>query len=279
MDNAAAYIKMLRIGDWIKFYPLFPLAGALCAGGFAPELIPVLIIFMCITGYGFVVNNFYDVEIDRSHAGKVEKNTNPLVNGAVSREGTLALMAVLVAFPLCIAAVMSLSGFVCCLLCIGALTVYSAAPFRFKDRFLVDILTHGLMFGGLPVLAGYALAGGRFALLDPLMAGCALIGTMVCFEALVAHQVCDYWEDMDTASTTVVHLGHRKGGILLSSMALASIAALELVALAVPLDSMLHAGVLVSLAAYPALSCRQEVMVQMKSTYSRVLVACMNLQR
>ncbi|MDG6256558.1 MAG: UbiA prenyltransferase family protein [Methanomicrobiaceae archaeon] len=270
---------MLRIGDWIKFYPVFPLAGALCACGIAPELIPVLIIFMCITGYGFVVNNFYDVEIDRSHTGKVEKNTNPLVNGTVSREGTLVLMAVLVALPLCIAAVMSVAGLIFCLICIGALTVYSAPPFRFKDRFLVDILTHGLMFGGLPVLAGYALAGGTLASPDPLLAGCALIGTLVCFEALVAHQICDYWEDRDSATTTVVHLGHRMGGILLGSMMAVSIAALELVALAVPLDTLLHAGVLVTLAAYPALSCRQEVMVQMKSTYSRVLVACMNLQR
>jgi 4-hydroxybenzoate polyprenyltransferase len=279
MDNAAAYIKMLRIGDWIRFYPLFPLAGALCACGIAPELIPVLVIFMCITAYGFVVNNFYDVEIDRSHAGKVEKNTNPLVHGAVSREGTLVLMAVLVALPLCIAAAMSLAGLVCCLLCIGALTVYSATPFRFKDRFVVDILTHGLMFGGLPVLAGYALAGGRLIPPDPLMVGCALISTMVCFEALVAHQICDYWDDVDTASTSVVHLGHRTGGILLCSMMLASIAALELIALAIPLDTLLHAGLLASLVAYPALSCKQEVAVQMKSTYSRVLVACMNLQR
>jgi len=279
MDNAAAYIKMLRIGDWIRFYPIFPLAGALCACGIAPELLPVLVIFMCITGYGFVVNNYYDVEIDRSHAGKVEKNTNPLVSGKVSKKGTLVLMGVLVSLSLCIAAAMSLSGLVCCLLCIGALTLYSAAPFRFKDRFLVDILTHGLMFGGLPVLAGYALAGGTLASPDPLLVGCALIGTLVCFEALIAHQICDYWEDRDSATTTVVRLGHRMGGILLGSMMAVSIAALELLALAIPFNAVLHAGVLVSLAAYPALSCRQEVMVQMKSTYSRVLVACMNLQR
>jgi 4-hydroxybenzoate polyprenyltransferase len=279
MDNAAAYIKMLRIGDWIRFYPIFPLAGAFCACGLAPELIPVLIIFMCITGYGFVVNNFYDVEIDRSHARKIEKNTNPLVNGSVSRDGTIGLMAMLVATALCIAALMSVAGFVCTLLCIGALTLYSAAPFRFKDRVGVDIMTHGLMFGGLPVVAGYALAGGALFRPDPLAAGCALIGTIVCFEALVAHQVCDYWEDVDSAMTTVVYLGHRTGGVLLCSMALASILALEVVALAVPLDLPVHAGVLVALAAYPALSCRQEVMVQMKSNYSRVLVACMNLQR
>lgn len=279
MDNAAAYIKMLRIGDWIRFYPVFPLAGAFFACGVAPELIPVLIIFMCITGYGFVVNNFYDVDIDRSHARKIKKNTNPLVNGSVSREGTIALMTLLVAVPLAIAAVMSVAGFACCLLCIAALTLYSAAPFRFKDRVAVDVLTHGLMFGGLPVVAGYALAGGDLFSPDPLVAGSALIGTIVCFEALIAHQVCDYWEDVDSAMTTVVYLGHRMGGALLCGMALASIIALEVVAFTLPLDLPVHAGALAALVAYPALSCRQEVLVQMKSNYSRVLVACMNLQR
>jgi 4-hydroxybenzoate polyprenyltransferase len=279
MDNAAAYIKMLRIEDWIRFYPLFPLAGAFCVCGFAPDLIPVLIIFMCITGYGFVVNNFFDVEIDRSHTGKLEKNTNPLVNGSVSREGTIALMALLVACSLSLAAVTSVSGLACCLLCIAALTLYSASPFRFKDRVAVDVVTHGLMFGGLPVIAGYALAGGALFEPDPLVLGCALIGTIVCFEALIAHQISDYWEDVDSAMTTVVFMGHKKGGVLLCSMALASILALEAFALSLSLDLVLHLGLLAALAAYPALSCKQEVVVQMKSNYSRVLMACMNLQR
>ena len=41
MEKLQGYRKMLRTGDWIKFYPLFPLAGALLAAGSAVDLIVV----------------------------------------------------------------------------------------------------------------------------------------------------------------------------------------------------------------------------------------------
>ena len=51
------YLRMLRIRDWIKFYPLFPLAGAVLAGGGPDQTLLVLIAYICLIGYAFAVNN------------------------------------------------------------------------------------------------------------------------------------------------------------------------------------------------------------------------------
>jgi 4-hydroxybenzoate polyprenyltransferase len=66
------YLRMLRIRDWIKFYPLFPLAGAYLAGGGPDQTLLVLIAYVCLISYAFVVNNYFDAEIDRQHRRKVE---------------------------------------------------------------------------------------------------------------------------------------------------------------------------------------------------------------
>ena len=70
MDKIQGYRKMIRTGDWIKFYPLFPLAGACLASGISSDLVIVFGLFFFITAYGFVINNLYDAEIDKKHSGK-----------------------------------------------------------------------------------------------------------------------------------------------------------------------------------------------------------------
>jgi len=77
MDKLQGYRRMLRIGDWVKFYPLFPLAGAFIAAGLSSDLVGVFALFSCVTAYGFVVNNLYDAEIDRRHPGKTKQGKNP----------------------------------------------------------------------------------------------------------------------------------------------------------------------------------------------------------
>jgi 4-hydroxybenzoate polyprenyltransferase len=58
------YLRMLRIGDWIRFYPIIPLVGALLAGARAEQLLLIWLIYFAIIGYALVVNNYFDVEID-----------------------------------------------------------------------------------------------------------------------------------------------------------------------------------------------------------------------
>jgi 4-hydroxybenzoate polyprenyltransferase len=80
------YLRMLRIRDWIKFYLAAPLAGALLAGAVPAQIILVFIIYFALIGYAFTVNNYFDVEIDRQHTGKMETNKNPLPRGLLAAE-------------------------------------------------------------------------------------------------------------------------------------------------------------------------------------------------
>lgn len=277
MDGISGYVRMMRIPDWIKFYLLFPLAGAYIAGGFSASLLVTGLTFFCLTAYGFVVNNYYDVEIDRNHQGKAAADTNPLAAGQVSRQGTWRLMLLLLLLPALLAISAGWIGWILVALCAGALTLYSAKPFRLKDRLIVDIVTHGLMFGGLPVLAGYALAGGTPGAVVSLVA--ALIATTVCMEALVAHEINDYAEDLGTAQTTVVRIGKAGGWVVLFLCLLLSAGALGVCVLVCAPPAPMLAVLVLFLLLYPAYSSRHELVTDTRQSGRRVIVSCLAFLR
>ncbi len=256
MQKIQGYRKMLRTGDWIKFYPLFPLAGVCLAAGISPDLITVFALFFFITGYGFVINNLYDAEIDKNHSGKAKTGKNPFADGVLSKGETIGMCAVFAGIPLLISLTISWTGFVFTLLCLIALTLYSATPARLKDRFAADIICHGFMFGGLPFLAGYTLAGG--AILQPfsLPVAAALVCTFICCEALIAHEIMDYHEDLGTTYTTVVGIGLRNGVLLLGITAVLSLAALELMVWWFAIDITINGVIFIFLIVYPLYSFR-----------------------
>ncbi|NYT02035.1 MAG: UbiA family prenyltransferase [Methanosarcinales archaeon] len=144
---------MLRIGDWIRFYTLVPLAGALLAGENAGRMPVILIIYFFLIGYAFVVNNYFDVEIDRLHSRKMGQRKNPMANGGASERGVIVLIFLLVGLALLLSVETSLAGTALVVLNLLLFTAYSASPIRLKERVGLDVLTHGLMFGFLPLLA------------------------------------------------------------------------------------------------------------------------------
>lgn len=245
---------MMRIGDWIKFYPIIPLIGAMLAGASAVQLLLIWLIYFSLIGYAFVVNNYFDVDIDRLHRGKAESNKNPLAHGAISLRGVKVTMMLLVGVTF-----LSLSfnplGFSLVLLNLLLVTAYSGGP-RLKDVPVLDIITHGLMFGAVPFLAGFALvqdAVSYDALLLttlPFLLGC---------EALVAHQVMEYEMDVEAAKTTITRFGKGKGLLLLGIFEVVSVAILLYVAAhvhAAQLPSWAMAAAGWYLLAYPVYSCR-----------------------
>jgi len=278
MEQITSYLKMMRIRDWIRFYTFFPIAGAFLACGISPDLIPICAVFFCVIAYSFVINNYFDVEIDRKHKKKVELNTNPLACNRVTRRGTLLLSAVLVVVPALLSAMMDTPGFLFTLMSILVLTLYSARPVRFKDRFLVDIISHGVMFGGFPFLAGFTLAGGNVVLSLQYPVAIASLCTIICCEALIVHQIHDYGEDLGNSYTTVVRIGRKMGWTLLAVSMLFSLIGLELVARYFGIGGYLHLGMFALLVIYPLYSCRRDVMVQAKSVYNKVLVSYLQIQ-
>jgi 4-hydroxybenzoate polyprenyltransferase and related prenyltransferases len=90
--NPNDYLKMLRIRDWVRFYPFIPLIGAILARTSPIVLLSVGVISCCVIAYGFVINNYFDVEIDKKHEKKVKSNKNPLSTGNATKRGASILM-------------------------------------------------------------------------------------------------------------------------------------------------------------------------------------------
>ncbi len=268
--NLRGYLKMLRVKEWIKFFAPIPLIGAILVPATPFVLISVGVIFFCVIAFGFVVNNYFDIEIDLRNTKKVSRGNNPLSSGRVTKRGTFALMCLLLATAIILACFLSpgISGVLFTLLCISLLTLYSVNHIRLKERFIVDILTHGLMFGLFPVLAGFTLAGGDLNLNTHIMLIAALFMIIGC-ESLLTHQINDYEEDLGYSSTTVVKVGLKKGWVLLASAVLLSIAILELIVHYSDIGLVLHSAAFAYLIAYPFYTCRNRNELQgVIDTYS-----------
>ncbi|WP_214020228.1 UbiA family prenyltransferase [Methanoculleus sp.] len=275
MEQITVYLKMMRIPDWIKFYTLFPVAGAFLYCGISTDLIMVSAIFFCVIAYGFVINNYFDIEIDRKHTRKAGFDTNPLASNRITKRGTLLLSAVLVMVPALVSATMNSFGFFLTLLCILALTLYSAKPVRLKDRYFIDIIIHGVMFGGFPFLAGFTLAGGTDFLSLQLPVAIALLCSIVCCEALILHQIHDYEEDLIGSYTTVVRIGQRRGWLLLALAVLVSLIVLEFTASYFRIGWYLYLAIIALLILYPLYSSKQDIVAKMKSEAHKAGVFCL----
>jgi 4-hydroxybenzoate polyprenyltransferase len=245
------YLRLLRVGDWIRFYPFVPLAGAILAGAEASMLLVIWIVYCALIGFAFVINNYYDVEIDRLHRGKLESNKNPLVSGRVSRRGAQATMLILVCIAM-LSLFVSLTGFVLVFINLLLVAAYSGGP-RLKERPFLDIVTHGLMFGGLPFLAGFALAKGE---IGPEVLAVSAIPFLLGCEALIAHQVMDYEMDASSTRTTATIIGRERCLMLLGAAAALSLVILMALTVQELIPVWAAGPVGVYLLAYPAYSCR-----------------------
>ncbi len=254
--NLKETLKMLRVKEWIKFFTPIPLIGAILAHATPFALILIGVIFFCVIGYGFVINNYFDIEIDKRNTKKVRMGKNPLSAGKVAKKETLVLMSVLLVIPITLSCFLTLTGVLFTVLSISFLTLYSVEYIRLKERFIVDIITHGLMFGLFPFLAGFTLAGGDLNTLTVLVASLFMI---IGCEALLTHQITDYGEDFGNSSTTVVRVGLKKGWALLGFFVLLSIVNLELIAHCSDIGMMIHGGAFAYLIAYPLYTCRDKI--------------------
>jgi 4-hydroxybenzoate polyprenyltransferase len=258
MMNAPSYFRMLRVEDWIAGYFLIPLIGTIAIAGISPLLGITAVISACICAFGFVINNVADVEIDRQHTVKCEANKNPLVTRSVTLRGTRVLLVLLVLLPLCISLLFSIPAFFCIAATLILWAVYSIRPFRLKERYLLDLVTHAIMAGPMLFLVGYTLPGHEAPLPTIQVISLCLLFTGIGCIALLVHQIGDYNQDRGHSSTTVVQIGKKKGWILLASLFLISLACLAEVHTVIILEPWVRWGS-VALFAIPVFMLRNDI--------------------
>lgn len=155
------YIKLLRMKTWYAFFLLIFL-GFILSEGFITQLLDILIFVLMISvfvGFSFAINDSFDVEEDRVK----ESRKNPVANGEISARRAKVFSLSLVLLGLLLSLWFSLIVFIY-FTCLTFLSLfYSVPPLRFKSRFPLDILSHGLFFGSL-ILILPALVFGSFTI-------------------------------------------------------------------------------------------------------------------
>jgi 4-hydroxybenzoate polyprenyltransferase len=258
MGTATGYFRMLRVQDWIFGYFFIPGIGCIAAAGVTPLLVPVAVISFCTIAFGFVINNVTDVDIDKVHTVKCKMQKNPLVSQTVTFRGSWILLILLAFVPLCLSLVWSVPAFFSVAATLTLFMVYSIRPFRFKERYGLDLVTHGIMVGTLLFLIGYLLPSPAIPLLSAKMVSLSVLFTCIGCMALLVHQIGDYWEDYGHTTTTVVRLGKRKSWCLLAVLMALSLISLAAVNLVVTLESWVLWGS-VALFAIPIFLLRNDI--------------------
>jgi len=239
------YIRMLRIEDWIFGYFFIPIIGSIAAIGLSGSLIWTAFVSFCAISFGFVINNYADIEIDRCHSRKQKTNKNPLASNAVSVNGTRVLMALLIALPLVVCFFLSLPAFFFTACTLVLLLAYSLRPIRSKERYIADIVTHGMMFGTFPFLIGYTLLTPDITLLAIQPLALCILFTIIGCLALIVHQMYDYAEDVKCSPTTIVRIGKRRGWLIFIVFFTLALVSLGMVCMLLNLSAIILFGSLV----------------------------------
>jgi 4-hydroxybenzoate polyprenyltransferase len=255
---AASYFRMLRVEDWIFGYFFIPIIGTIAAAGNSPVLWVTALVSACILAFGFVINNLADVEIDRLHTVKCETSKNPLVNQSVSIRGTWILLLVFALVPIILSILYSFTAFLIVTATLALWAVYSIRPFRLKERYLLDLVTHGIMAGPMLFLVGYTLAAPEVSLLSASVVSIIVLFTCIGCMALLVHQISDYEEDRGHSTTTVVQIGKKRGWALLAALFGVSLVCLAAVSLIVSLEPWVLWGA-IALFAIPVFQLRNEI--------------------
>ncbi len=155
MKSARHLPKNMRLWDG-KGYIAIMLFGLLLNGNLSTihpkQLVAFTLASVLYVGYAFSINNCFDTDTDSLNARK--KSKNPVVSGKISRKLALIFSACLITAGILIVALafntdMFITYVTMCVLA----TLYSAPP-RLKATPFLDVLSHGLFFGTLPVYFG-----------------------------------------------------------------------------------------------------------------------------
>ncbi len=210
--------EFFRISDAIKW-------SAISFGGFIlgmsslnlhDNIIPLFIFLVStffIMSFTFAINNYYDADSDRENPRR--KNINAIASGRIPKQTGVFLILILVIIPLIVTILFKFEIFIFCgfLLFLG--WAYSAPPFRFKGRLVMDVIWHFLGFF-FYVIWGSLIAGsiGLISWLAAISIGAfSLIGQ-------VENHIYDYSFDKKSGTKTLaVWLGLNKAKMILTILA------------------------------------------------------------
>ncbi len=199
------YIKLLRMKTWYAFFLLIFL-GFVLSEGFITQLLDIFIFVLMISGFvgfSFAINDSFDIAEDQMK----ESRKNPVAEGEIPLRRAKVFSLSLALMGLLLSLWFGLIVFIY-LMCLTFLSLfYSAPPLRFKSRFPLDILSHGLFFGSL-ILILPALVFGSFTI-QLLLVSVSIFVLSVIVE--LGNHIIDFESDLKArVRTTVCTIGLKK---------------------------------------------------------------------
>jgi 4-hydroxybenzoate polyprenyltransferase len=146
-----AYIKLMRFDSWQVWLFNFLLGCILFGLPPLHRFIVVLVSFSLATSAIFILNQYFDQEIDKANSLKKDL---PMASGEVSPRIGLALFFSFTAISLTSAFFMDISIFLLLLAFMLLGIGYSTPPVSFKSRPGLDVIVCGIGAGVLPFLIG-----------------------------------------------------------------------------------------------------------------------------
>jgi 4-hydroxybenzoate polyprenyltransferase len=146
-----AYVKLLRFDSWQVWLFNFLLGCVLFGLPPLHRFIIVLVSFSLATSAIFILNQYFDQEIDKANSLKKDL---PMASGEVSPRMGLALFFSFTAISLTSAFLMDISIFLLLLAFMLLGIGYSTPPVSFKSRPGLDVIVCGIGAGVLPFLIG-----------------------------------------------------------------------------------------------------------------------------
>ncbi|MBR9679701.1 MAG: UbiA family prenyltransferase [Candidatus Altiarchaeota archaeon] len=151
-----AYLRLLRLNSWKGYFALSILG--LVLSGAVPSLIETIVFFLiliCFLGTSFSINDYTDVTEDKLHGSK----TNPIAAGEIELRNALVFSLTLAFIGLALSLSFGIKAFVYYVIMLATAFFYSVPPLRFKTKFPLDFLTHGLFFGSFILVLPFMLFG------------------------------------------------------------------------------------------------------------------------
>jgi len=199
-----AIYKTIRLPSTLGFTSA-AFAGVVLAGPHIGLRVVWLLIFsMSSAAFGFVANDLFDAELDRS-AGVTR---NPVSTGQLSRRGSIAVALFFLLVSLAALSSLSLQNQLLGLVVVFLYLTYSGLV-RAKARPILDIAYHGLCLAILATMGYTAYVPFNFV--------CLLFASIVFLlssMSQILQEVRDYETDRSMIVNTVILLGKRRSLVL-----------------------------------------------------------------
>lgn len=218
MSSIPAIFRNLRPFEGRAYIALIGLALLMNLESLSPvELGAAFLAGVLFVWYAFSINNCFDVDTDSLNPEKAKKN--PIASGELTLKEGLLASAALGICGVAIASATNREAFAVYITMTFLATLYSAPP-RLKARPGIDLLSHGLFFGGLPFLYG-ALADGHFSGVEALI---AVALTFYSFALELRNHLEDYGSDLKAGlRTTPIVIGRDRSELLADAFSLLAI--------------------------------------------------------